>query len=136
MRYTDLLINRDEKLREYQAKHKQEIYEAWDNNHRRVMLQMPTGTGKTYLFVSIIKDLQNYYQNIGEHCRVLVLAHRNEIIKQICNTLYNKYKVSCVAAKIDIPVIMLSSVVGKGTMQTMQCLTWGAADFITKPSGS
>ena len=40
------------------------------------------------------------------------------------------------AAKIDIPVIMLSSVVGKGTMQTMQCLTWGAADFITKPSGS
>ena len=40
------------------------------------------------------------------------------------------------AAKIDIPVIMLSSVVGKGTMQTMQCLTWGAVDFITKPSGS
>lgn len=40
------------------------------------------------------------------------------------------------AAKIDVPVIMLSSVVGKGTVQTMQCLTLGAADFITKPSGS
>lgn len=37
--------------------------------------------------------------------------------------------------RIDIPVIMLSSVSSKGPMLTMQCLEAGAFDFIPKPSG-
>lgn len=95
MRYIDLLENTDNQLRDYQIKHKRDIYEAWDEGCRSIMLQMPTGTGKTHLFVSIIKDLQKY----SEDCRILVLAHREEILSQICDTLYNKYKVSC--GKID-----------------------------------
>ena len=63
------------------------------------MLQMPTGTGKTHLFVSIIKDLQLYHNKINSHCKILVLAHRNEILDQICDTLYHKYNVPC--GKID-----------------------------------
>lgn len=38
--------------------------------------------------------------------------------------------------KIDIPVIILSSIAEKGAFVTMQCLELGAADFITKPNGS
>ena len=38
--------------------------------------------------------------------------------------------------KIDIPVLVLSSVATKGANVTMKCLELGAADFITKPSGS
>lgn len=38
--------------------------------------------------------------------------------------------------KIDIPVIMLSSVTSEGAVVTMQCLEMGACDFIQKPSGS
>jgi two-component system chemotaxis response regulator CheB len=38
--------------------------------------------------------------------------------------------------KIDIPVVILSSVATKGAAVTMQCLELGASDFITKPSGS
>ncbi len=37
---------------------------------------------------------------------------------------------------IDIPVIILSSVAKKGAEVTMEALSLGAADFITKPSGS
>ncbi|MBP1743573.1 MAG: cheB [Firmicutes bacterium] len=37
--------------------------------------------------------------------------------------------------RMDIPVIMLSSVSSKGPMLTMQCLEAGAFDFIPKPSG-
>lgn len=37
---------------------------------------------------------------------------------------------------IDIPVIILSSVARKGAEVTMEALGLGAADFITKPSGS
>ena len=61
MRYTDLLQYKDTDLRDYQQQHKEDVYEAWDAGHRSVMLQMPTGTGKTRVFVSIIKDLQKHF---------------------------------------------------------------------------
>ncbi|MBQ4378573.1 MAG: chemotaxis response regulator protein-glutamate methylesterase [Treponema sp.] len=38
--------------------------------------------------------------------------------------------------KIDIPVIILSSIAEKGAAVTIECLELGAADFITKPNGS
>ncbi len=38
--------------------------------------------------------------------------------------------------KIDIPVIILSSIATKGATVTMECLELGASDFITKPGGS
>ncbi|HPE35870.1 MAG TPA: response regulator, partial [Spirochaetales bacterium] len=37
---------------------------------------------------------------------------------------------------IDIPVVILSSVAKRGAQITMEALALGAADFITKPSGS
>lgn len=40
------------------------------------------------------------------------------------------------ARKIDVPVIVLSSVATEGAAVTMQCLELGASDFITKPGGS
>ena len=39
-------------------------------------------------------------------------------------------------AKIDIPVIILSSLATEGAAITMQCLELGASDFITKPGGT
>lgn len=38
--------------------------------------------------------------------------------------------------KIDIPVIVLSAVATKGAKVTMEAISLGASDFITKPSGS
>lgn len=38
--------------------------------------------------------------------------------------------------KIDIPVIVLSSIATEGAAVTMKCLELGASDFITKPGGS
>ena len=38
--------------------------------------------------------------------------------------------------KIDIPVIVLSSIAVEGASVTMKCLELGASDFITKPGGS
>jgi len=38
--------------------------------------------------------------------------------------------------RMDIPVIILSSVATQGAAITMQCLELGASDFITKPGGS
>ncbi len=38
--------------------------------------------------------------------------------------------------RIDVPVIILSSIATEGASVTMQCLEYGASDFITKPGGT
>ena len=38
--------------------------------------------------------------------------------------------------RIDVPVIILSSIAEKGAAVTMEALELGASDFITKPNGS
>jgi len=65
------------KLHDYQSEHILQVLEAFQKQ-RSVMLQMPTGTGKTHVFCDIAKHF--YKQGKG---RVLVLAHRNELIQQI-----------------------------------------------------
>lgn len=42
-------------LRPHQIEAKAKIFDAW-SKYDSVMLQMPTGTGKTYLFTSLIND--------------------------------------------------------------------------------
>ena len=57
--FTQLNAAADTSLRPYQIDNKARIYDFWHTG-RSVMLQMPTGTGKTRLFVSIVKDLHNW----------------------------------------------------------------------------
>ena len=57
--------NLDQSLRDYQLENKCRIYDEWLNSDS-IMLQMPTGTGKTRLFASILKDIfmnSMYYGN-------------------------------------------------------------------------
>jgi superfamily II DNA or RNA helicase len=55
----------DLSLRDYQQENKQKVYDAWESTNS-VMLQMPTGTGKTRLFVSIINDFIRIGKEKGE----------------------------------------------------------------------
>ena len=88
--FTELLRFKDTDLRPYQNDNKEQIYEYWKDN-RAVMLQMPTGTGKTRLFVSILKDLHKYAVELRKQIRVLVLVHRVELIDQISEELGVRY---------------------------------------------
>lgn len=74
------------KLREHQVLAKTKIFEAWEE-YNSVMLQMPTGTGKTYLFASIINDIVRTYKNCRREINILVVAHRTELLEQISATL-------------------------------------------------
>lgn len=73
-------------LRLHQTEAKAKIFTSWES-YDSVMLQMPTGTGKTYLFTSIINDLLTSYKEAREEINVLVVAHRMELIDQISETL-------------------------------------------------
>lgn len=77
-------------LRPYQIEAKRNIYEAWDM-FDDVMFQMPTGTGKTVLFASIINELDHFSRLKGTRpVNILIIAHRNELIEQISNHLLRR----------------------------------------------
>lgn len=88
--FSGLDYEADKSLRGYQIDNKRKIYEAWQK-YRAVMLQMPTGTGKTRLFVSIARDLHNYGVEHKQAIRILFLAHRKELIEQISEHVGEKY---------------------------------------------
>ena len=71
-------------LRAYQKDICKSVREAF-GKHRSVMMQMPTGTGKTVVLVSLVRqyldlDLRN---DPNGGCRVLIVAHRIELIEQV-----------------------------------------------------
>ena len=75
---------KDTVLRDYQLEMLERLRKAWRRaNH--VMVQMPTGTGKTILLAEEIKNEKLRIKN-GKG-RVLVVAHRRELIAQISQTL-------------------------------------------------
>lgn len=80
------LYKEDSTLRSYQDKAKKEIFESWDEVDN-VMFQMPTGTGKTRLFTSIIRDINDYSKLRREPVKILIIAHRTELIDQIDESL-------------------------------------------------
>lgn len=70
-------------LHNYQSETVLQVSNAF-KSHRSIMLQMPTGSGKTHVFCEIAK---RFYEK--RNGRVLVLAHRNELIEQIKNRMGN-----------------------------------------------
>lgn len=88
--YSDI-CKEDARLRPYQQKAKKEIFESWDEVDN-VMFQMPTGTGKTRLFTSIISDINKYSIQRREAVKILIIAHRTELITQIGESL-DRYQV-------------------------------------------
>ena len=71
----------DAGLFDYQQVMKRSLYESWAKV-RSVMCQMPTGTGKTHLLVSVVRDFVR-----SEGRPVWIVAHRIELIEQISATL-------------------------------------------------
>ena len=92
MIYSTIPVNNGN-LRKHQIDAKNAILRAW-NSYDSVMLQMPTGTGKTYLFTSIIKDLIAFYKSNKWEINILVVAHRIELLDQIATSLKN-YGIPC-----------------------------------------
>lgn len=76
----------DYSLRDYQQEAKEKIFGQWESVDN-VLYQMPTGTGKTRLFTSIIRDIS--LNSLKAHRRegILIIAHRTELIEQIDESL-------------------------------------------------
>jgi superfamily II DNA or RNA helicase len=68
-------------LRDYQINLIQRVFSSWFNGNRHLMLQLPTGGGKTIIFTAIAHEFIVKAQSI------LVIAHREELIVQAAEKL-------------------------------------------------
>jgi len=68
-------------LRPYQAEAKQAILSAWDEGYRKTLLVLPTGCGKTVVFSSVTEN------QVNKGHRVLIMAHRGELLDQAADKL-------------------------------------------------
>ncbi|CAM3603960.1 DEAD/DEAH box helicase [Erysipelothrix urinaevulpis] len=69
-------------LRPYQNQAMASVLNEWDDGIKKTLLVLPTGTGKTIVFSKIIEE------KVMEGKRVLVLAHRSELLEQASDKLY------------------------------------------------
>ena len=83
----------DKSLRPYQNEVKRKVYTEW-GAYNSIMLQMPTGTGKTRVFSSIVKDIHKESIRLKKALKVLILVHRRELIEQASETLGLKYNLA------------------------------------------
>ena len=68
-------------LRPYQVEAKQAVLNEWDKGQRKTLLVLPTGCGKTVVFSSITEH------QVNNGHRVLIMAHRGELLTQAADKL-------------------------------------------------
>lgn len=89
------------RLYNYQAEMKERIDVAF-RSYRSVMVQMPTGTGKTVLLSEVVKSEEQRVKNPW----VWIVVHRRELVEQIRNTLNTM--LSCPYSTLDTTSPLLS----------------------------
>lgn len=100
-------------LRPYQAEAKQAILAAWDEGYRKTLLVLPTGCGKTVVFSSVAENQVNKGQ------RVLIMAHRGELLTQAADKLKAASGLDCVLEKADATSLGSFFPVTVGSVQSL-----------------
>lgn len=71
------------KLRPYQNEAVKAVKKEWTEGHRRTLLVLPTGCGKTIVFSKVVAD------TVNDGGRALIIAHRGELLDQAADKLKN-----------------------------------------------
>lgn len=101
------------KLRPYQLESKTAIFDEWGKGVKRTLLVLPTGCGKTIVFSKLIEDCVRN----GE--RVLVLAHRGELLDQAADKLSQSTGLGCATEKAQETCLGSWYRVVVGSVQTL-----------------
>ena len=101
-------------LRPYQETARQKVQEEWKEGKKRTLLVLPTGTGKTIVFSKIIED------RVKKGERVLVIAHRGELLEQASDKLYKSTGLKTATEKAEQTSLGSFYRVVVGSVQTLQ----------------
>lgn len=103
-----------QELRPYQQQARDHIHAEWENGHTRTLLVLPTGTGKTIVFASVAAD------QVRAGDRVLILAHRGELLEQAADKLQRSTGLVSAVEKADATCLNTWFRVVVGSVQTLQ----------------
>lgn len=82
-------------LRPYQQEAREAIFEQWDSGVLKTLLVLPTGCGKTIVFAKVTEDCVRH----GD--RVLILAHRGELLEQAADKIRKSTGLGCAMEKAE-----------------------------------
>lgn len=100
-------------LRPYQEESRLAVHREWEHGQRKTLLVLPTGTGKTIVFAKIAEDLVR----IGK--RVLILAHRGELLEQAADKVEKTTGMGCSVEKAESSCLDDIYMVTVGSVQSL-----------------
>lgn len=103
-----------QELRPYQQQARDRIHAEWDAGHTCTLLVLPTGTGKTIVFASVAAD------QVRAGDRVLILAHRGELLEQAADKLQRSTGLVSAVEKAESTCLDSWFRVVVGSVQTLQ----------------
>ena len=100
-------------LRPYQREAKEAVFENWDNGTKKTLLVLPTGCGKTIVFAKITEEC------VRQGDRVLILAHRGELLDQAADKIAKATGLGCATEKAEQTCIGSWFRIVVGSVQSM-----------------
>ena len=101
-------------LRPYQAEAKAAVFEQWDKGTLKTLLVLPTGCGKTIVFAKVAEDC------VRQGYRVLILAHRGELLEQAADKIKKSTNLGCATEKAEQTCLGSWFRITVGSVQSMQ----------------
>ena len=114
-------------LRPYQAEAKDAILQEWSVGHQRTLLVLPTGCGKTVVFAKVTEE------QVKKGGRVLIMAHRGELLTQAADKLkaatgldsvLEKAESSCLGSAIPVTIGSVQSLAPASPVITSRTSSW------------
>lgn len=100
-------------LRPYQQEARNAVFREWDRV-RRTLLVLPTGCGKTIVFAKTAEEC------VRRGMRVLVLAHRGELLEQASDKIAKATGLKCAVEKAEETCLGSWYRITVGSVQSMQ----------------
>ena len=100
-------------LRPYQKEAEAAILEQWASGVRRTLLVLPTGCGKTIVFCKLAESV------VSDGDRVLIMAHRGELLDQAADKLLKATGLHCAVEKAEESCLGSWYRVTVGSVQTL-----------------
>lgn len=100
-------------LRPYQEEARQAVESEWEKGNSRTLLVLPTGCGKTIVFAKITEDC------VRSGARVLILAHRGELLDQAADKIKKTTGLQCAVEKAEESCLSSWYRVTVGSVQTL-----------------
>lgn len=100
-------------LRPYQEEARDAIFNEWENERRKTLLVLPTGCGKTIVFAKVTEEC------VRQGKRVLILAHRGELLEQAADKIAKSTGLGCATEKAEETCIGSWFRIVVGSVQTL-----------------